>query len=164
MDTETVKQFQRLLDKQGFKFLLGSKVTKVETTKNAAKVTVEPAAGGDARTLDADVVLVAIGRRPYTQNLGLEAQGVAMDRGMVAVDSHFATNVPGIYAIGDVTTRAPLTPVAIAAGRRLSDRLFGGMKDRKLDFEFIEAALPALPRPEGDGDEGGAEREPETAG
>ena len=75
MDTETVKAFHRLLEKQGVKFQLSSKVTKVETSKAGAKVTVEPAAGGDAQMLDADVVLVAIGRRPYTEGLGLEASG-----------------------------------------------------------------------------------------
>ena len=75
MDSEVAKQFQRLLEKQGFDFHLGHKVAKVEKGDGGLKATIEPAAGGDTRTIDADVVLVAIGRRPYTQNLGLEALG-----------------------------------------------------------------------------------------
>ena len=106
MDGEVAKQFQRMLEKQGFAFNLGHKVTGVEAgTPN--KVTIEPAQGGEAKTLEADVVLVAIGRRPYTEGLGLEAAGVAMERGRVVIDDHFATSVPGIYAIGDVV-RGPM--------------------------------------------------------
>jgi dihydrolipoamide dehydrogenase len=107
MDLETAKQFQRMLEKQGFTFQLSHKVSKVEAVKGGAKVTIEPAQGGDAQSLDADVVLVAIGRRPYTDGLGLDTVGVAMDRGRVVIDDHFATNVPGIYAIGDVV-RGPM--------------------------------------------------------
>ena len=107
LDNEVARQFQRTLDKQGFAFHLGHKVTKVETAGAGAKVTIEPAAGGDAKTLDADVVLIAIGRRPNTDGLGLEQIGVAMERGRVVIDDHFATNVPGIYAIGDVV-RGPM--------------------------------------------------------
>ena len=95
MDGEVAKQFQRMLEKQGFKFHLGHKVTGVETGLAGAKATIEPASGGEAKTLEADIVLVAIGRRPYTQGLGLEALGVAMERGQVVVDAHFATNVAG---------------------------------------------------------------------
>ncbi len=101
MDLETARQFQRILEKQGVKCLLSSKVAKVEAARNAARVTVEPAAGGEAQIFDADIVLVAIGRRPYTEGLGLEALGVAMERGQVVIDRNFATNVPGVYAIGD---------------------------------------------------------------
>ncbi|WP_186419274.1 dihydrolipoyl dehydrogenase [Bosea sp. CS1GBMeth4] len=108
MDDEIAKQFQRILQKQGFAFHLGSKVTKVETgKKGGATVTVEPAAGGEARTLNADIVLVAIGRRPNTDGLGLDKAGVATERGRVVIDEHFKTNVPGIYAIGDVV-RGPM--------------------------------------------------------
>ena len=107
MDSEVARQFQRLLEKQGFAFHLGHKVAKVEKGDGGLTATIEPAAGGEPKTIDADVVLVAIGRRPYTQNLGLEALGVAMDRGMVVVDDHFATNVAGVYAIGDVI-RGPM--------------------------------------------------------
>ncbi|WP_294540404.1 dihydrolipoyl dehydrogenase [uncultured Rhodoblastus sp.] len=125
MDVETVKQFQRLLEKQGFKFLLGSKVTKVETTKSAAKVTVEPAAGGEARTLDADVVLVAIGRRPYTQGLGLEALGVALERGQIVIDAQFASSLPGVYAIGDAVRGPMLAHKAEDEGVAVAEILAG---------------------------------------
>ena len=103
MDGEVAKQFQRILEKQGFKFKLGAKVTAVDTSGKTLKASIEPAAGGAAETLEADVVLVCIGRVPYTDGLGLKEAGVALDnRGRVQIDSHFSTNVKGIYAIGDV--------------------------------------------------------------
>jgi dihydrolipoamide dehydrogenase len=107
MDSEVAKQFQRLQEKHGIAFHLSHKVAKVEKAGGGVKTTIEPAAGGDAKALEADVVLVAIGRRPFTENLGLEAIGVAMDRGQILVDAHFATNVAGVYAIGDVI-RGPM--------------------------------------------------------
>ena len=107
MDNDVAKQFQRMLEKQGFQFLLSHKVAKVETRDGGARVSIEPAAGGEGQTLDADVVLVAIGRRPYTEGLGLDTAGVAMERGRVVIDAHFATNVAGVYAIGDVV-RGPM--------------------------------------------------------
>ncbi len=106
IDGEVARQFNRLLQKQGIAFKLSSKVTAVDTSGKALKVKVEPAAGGgggEAETIEADIVLVAIGRVPYTEGLGLEAVGVAKDnRGRVIVDAHLRTNVAGIYAIGDV--------------------------------------------------------------
>jgi dihydrolipoamide dehydrogenase len=107
MDDEVARQFLRIQQKQGVAFRLSSKVTAVEKLKKGAKVTFEPVAGGAAETLEADIVLVATGRRPYTDGLGLEAAGVAMERGRVVIDDHFATSVPGIYAIGDVV-RGPM--------------------------------------------------------
>jgi len=108
MDTEVAKQFQRILTKQGMTFQLGSKVTAVTTDASGAAVTVEPAAGGEGEQRFADVVLVCIGRVPYTAGLGLEAARVALDeRGRVAVDDHFRTSVDGIFAIGDVI-RGPM--------------------------------------------------------
>ncbi|HVV94416.1 MAG TPA: dihydrolipoyl dehydrogenase [Hyphomicrobiales bacterium] len=102
-DAEVSRAFQRLLEKQGMAFRLGTKVAAVETAGKALKATVEPAKGGAAETIDADIVLVAIGRVPFTAGLGLEAVGVALDkRGRVVVDEHYRTNVEGIYAIGDV--------------------------------------------------------------
>jgi dihydrolipoamide dehydrogenase len=102
IDAEVSKNFQRILTKQGFTFQLSTKVTGVEKTKAGLTVTVEPAAGGDKSTIECDVMLVAIGRIPYTKNLGLETVGVALDkRGRVITDHHYKTNVPGIYAIGD---------------------------------------------------------------
>ena len=103
IDDEITKFFQRALTKQGLKFKLGSKVTKAETTDTGVILTVEPSKGGTAETLQADVVLVAIGRRPYVAGLGLDKVGVKLtERGRIAVDAHFQTSVPGIYAIGDV--------------------------------------------------------------
>jgi len=103
MDAEVGKQFQRILQKQGMTFKLSSKVTAVDTSDATLKATVEPAAGGTPETIEADVALIAIGRVPYTEGLGLEAVGVAKDnKGRVVVDPHYATNVAGIYAIGDV--------------------------------------------------------------
>ena len=102
MDLEISKAFQRTLQKQGLTFHLSTKVVGVEKKKTGLAVTVEPAAGGEKSVIEADVILVAIGRRPYTDNLGLEKVGVALDkRGRIATDGHFKTNVAGIYAIGD---------------------------------------------------------------
>src|SRR5947199_176131 len=103
MDAEVGKQFQRMLEKQGFVFKLGAKVTGVDTSGKMLKASVEPAAGGPAETFETDVVLVCIGRVPYTEGLGLKEAGVALDnRGRVQIDAHFATTVKGVYAIGDV--------------------------------------------------------------
>ena len=104
IDGEVARQFHRMLQKQGVVFKLSSKVTAVDTSGKQLKVKVEPAAGGGAaETMEADVVLVAIGRVPYTEGLGLEAAGVKKDnRGRVIVDPHYRTSVAGIYAIGDV--------------------------------------------------------------
>jgi dihydrolipoamide dehydrogenase len=103
IDREIANQFHRMLQKQGLAFKLSSKVTAVDCSGKTLKVRVEPAAGGTAETLETDVVLVAIGRVPYTEGLGLEALGVKKDnRGRVVVDPHYKTSVDGIYAIGDV--------------------------------------------------------------
>ena len=103
MDGEIAKLFQRTLQKQGFTFKLGTKVTGAKAGNDGVSLTLEPAQGGPAEMLAADAVLLAIGRRPYTDGLGLEAVGVARDkRGFIETNDHFETNVPGIYAIGDV--------------------------------------------------------------
>ncbi|MEK9966126.1 MAG: dihydrolipoyl dehydrogenase [Rhodospirillaceae bacterium] len=102
MDGEIAKTFQRILKKQGMTFRLGTKVTGAESLKTKVKLTVEPAQGGDSEVIDCDTVLVAIGRRPYTNGLGLEAAGVKTDdRGFIEIDADFQTNVEGIFAIGD---------------------------------------------------------------
>jgi dihydrolipoamide dehydrogenase len=102
MDGEVAKNFQRILGKQGFEFRLGTKVTGAEKLKTKVKLSLEPAAGGDTESLDCDIVLVAIGRRPYTVGLGLEELGVETDnRGFITIDAHYQTNVEGIFAIGD---------------------------------------------------------------
>jgi dihydrolipoamide dehydrogenase len=107
MDGEVARQFQRLLGKQGVAFKLSTKVTAVETTRTGAKVTMEPVVGGASETIECDYVLVATGRRPYTEGLGLTEAGVAVEKGRVIIDDGFQTNVPGIYAIGDVV-RGPM--------------------------------------------------------
>ena len=101
MDAEMAKTFQRSLAKQGIEFRLGAKVTGAEAGKKGVKVTFEPVAGGVAETLDADYLLLAIGRRPYTEGLGLETVGIETDkRGMIPTD-HFRTSAEGVWAIGD---------------------------------------------------------------
>ncbi len=103
IDGEVARQFHRLLQKQGIAFRLSSKVAGVDGSGKLLKVKVEPAAGGAAETIEADIVLVAIGRVPVTDGLGLDAVGVKRDnRGRVLVDPHLRTNIAGIYAIGDV--------------------------------------------------------------
>jgi dihydrolipoamide dehydrogenase len=103
MDAEVAKTFQRALTKQGLTFKLGAKVTGAKTSKKGVALTLEPVAGGDAETLEADVVLVCIGRRPYTEGLGLETVGITPDkRGFIETD-HWRTSADGVWAIGDVT-------------------------------------------------------------
>ena len=126
MDGEISKQAQKLLTKQGIEFNLSAKVTGVEKTASGAKVTFEPVAGGEAQTLDADIVLVSTGRKPYTEGLGLEAVGVALDnRGRVEIDGHYKTNVPGIFAIGDVVKGPMLAHKAEDEGVALAEILAG---------------------------------------
>ena len=103
VDDEITKFFQRALARQGLAFKLGSKVTKAETSGGGVKLTVEPSKGGAAETVEADIVLVCIGRRPHVEGLGLDKAGVKLTpHGRIAVDAHFQTSVPDIYAIGDV--------------------------------------------------------------
>lgn len=126
MDGEIARQFERVLSKQGIKFRLKSKVTGATKGKDGVTLTVEPAAGGTAEEIKADVVLLAIGRRPYVEGLGLDAVGVALDeRGRVKVDGHFATNVPGIYAIGDVIAGPMLAHKAEEEGVAVAEILAG---------------------------------------
>ena len=126
IDADVAKQFQRMLRRQGIDFKLGSKVTGVEKASKGMKVSVEPAKGGDAETLDADIVLVSIGRIPFTEGLGLEAAGVATDeRGRIKTDGHFQTNVPGIFAIGDVIAGPMLAHKAEDEGVAVAEILAG---------------------------------------
>lgn len=125
-DTEIATAFQKVLAKQGLKFKLGHKVTKAEKKKAGVAVTIEKAAGGDAETLDFDVVLIAIGRMAVSKNMGLEEVGAALDqRGRVIVDAHYATNVPGLYAIGDVIAGPMLAHKAEEEGVALAEMLAG---------------------------------------
>ena len=126
MDGEVAKQFQRILEKQGFAFKLGAKVTGVDSSGKTLVAQIEPAAGGKAETLEADVVLVAIGRVPYTEGLGLKEAGVIIDnRGRVQIDSHFSTSVQGIYAIGDVVAGPMLAHKAEDEGVACAEILAG---------------------------------------
>jgi dihydrolipoamide dehydrogenase len=126
MDGEIARQFQRTLEKQGFAFKLGSKVTGVDASSKALLAKIEPAAGGAVETIEADVVLVCIGRVPYTEGLGLKEAGVELDnRGRVQIDSHFATNVKGIYAIGDVVAGPMLAHKAEDEGVAVAEILAG---------------------------------------
>ena len=125
LDLEVTKQFQRMLEKQGIAFELGQKVTKVESKNNSAKVSLEPAQGGASRQIDADIVLVAIGRRAFTAGLGLDIIGIASDRGKILIDDHFRTNIPNIYAIGDVVRGPMLAHKAEDEGMAVAEILAG---------------------------------------
>jgi dihydrolipoamide dehydrogenase len=125
IDGEAAKLMQRTLEKQGFVFHLSHKLAKVETAGAGVKATIEPSTGEEAKVLDADVVLIAVGRRPFTEGLGLEALGVKTERGQVVVDAHFATNVAGIYAIGDVIRGPMLAHKAEDEGVAVAELLAG---------------------------------------
>jgi dihydrolipoamide dehydrogenase len=126
MDAEVARQFQRLLEKQGMTFRLSSKVTAVDSSGAKLKARVEPAAGGAAETVEADVVLVAVGRVPYVNGLGVKELGVALDnRGRIEVDHRYATSVPGIYAIGDVIAGPMLAHKAEDEGIAVAEILAG---------------------------------------
>jgi dihydrolipoamide dehydrogenase len=144
MDAEVAKQFQRILGKQGFQFKLGSKVTGVKRAAKGATVTVEPAAGGAAETIEADAVLVAIGRVPYTEGLGLEAIGVQKDnKGRILTDTYFATNVTGIYAIGDVIAGPMLAHKAEDEGMAVAEILAG--KAGHVNYDVIPSVVYTAP-------------------
>jgi len=143
MDEEVAKQAQRLFTKQGFTFELGMKVTKVDTKKSVATVTIEPAKGGEAKQIDADIVLVAIGRRPYTEGLGLEAAGVTMERGRVVIDSHFRSTVAGIYAIGDVVRGPMLAHKAEDEGVAVAEIIAG--KAGHVNYDVIPGVVYTVP-------------------
>ena len=126
IDAEVARQFQRILEKQGMTFQLSSKVTAVDSSGAKLKAQVEPAAGGAAKAVEADVVLVAIGRVPYVDGLGLKELGVALDdRGRIEVDHRYATNVPGVYAIGDVIAGPMLAHKAEDEGIAVAEVLAG---------------------------------------
>jgi dihydrolipoamide dehydrogenase len=126
MDGEVAKQFQRILEKQGFAFKLSSKVIGIDTSGNNLVAKIEPAAGGASETLDADVVLVSIGRVPYIDGLGLKEAGIALDnRGRVQIDPHFATSLKGVYAIGDVVAGPMLAHKAEDEGVAVAEILAG---------------------------------------
>ena len=144
MDGEVRKQAQRLFERQGMTFKLSSKVTAVDSSGARLKATVEPAKGGTAETIEADVVLVSTGRVPYTEGLGLKEAGVKIDeRGRVSVDHHYATNVPGIYAIGDVIVGPMLAHKAEDEGVAIAEILAG--QAGQVNFDVIPAVVYTMP-------------------
>ncbi len=126
MDAEVSKQFQRVLQKQGMKFKMKSKVTGAKKSKSGVTLTIEPAAGGDPEELKADIVLLSVGRRPYTEGLGLEAVGIETDpRGVIQVDEYFKTKVPSIHAIGDCIPGPMLAHKAEDEGVAVAEMIAG---------------------------------------
>ena len=126
MDAEVSKNFQRILAKQGLGFTLGAAVQSVETAKGKATVTYKLRKDDSTHTIEADTVLVATGRKPYTDGLGLEALGVTMtERGQIATNSHYATNIKGIYAIGDAITGPMLAHKAEDEGMAVAEVVAG---------------------------------------
>ncbi len=144
MDADVAASFQKILVKQGMTFQLGSKVTKVAKDASGCVVTIEPAAGGAGADVFADVVLVCIGRTPYTDGLGLAEAGVALDnRKRIVVDHHFQTNVPGIYAIGDVIAGPMLAHKAEDEGIALAEMLAG--QAGHVNYDVIPSVIYTAP-------------------
>jgi len=144
MDGEVSKQFQRILEKQGLVFKLGTKVTGVDSEEKKLKVTVEPAEGGEAETIECDIVLVAIGRRPFTEGLGLETVGIEPDkRGMIEVGEQFKTKADGIYAIGDVIHGPMLAHKAEEEGVAVAEILAG--QQPHIDYDKIPGVIYTFP-------------------
>jgi dihydrolipoamide dehydrogenase len=144
MDLDVARSFQRILQKQGIGFRLSSKVTAIDSAGRTLKARVEPAAGGAAETVEADVALIAIGRVPYTAGLGLDTAGVKLDdRGRVAVDAHFATNIPGIYAIGDVIAGPMLAHKAEDEGVAVAEIVAG--RAGHVNYEVIPNVIYTFP-------------------
>jgi dihydrolipoamide dehydrogenase len=143
MDEETAKTFQRSLTKQGFKFQLGQKVTGAKASASGVEITMEPVKGGEAQTLAANYVLVAIGRRPYTQGLGLETVGIAPDkRGMISND-HFKTGVGGVWVVGDVTSGPMLAHKAEDEGVACVELIAG--KAGHVNYDLIPGVIYTAP-------------------
>jgi len=145
MDTEIANNLQRIFKKQGMKFKMGTKVMSASVNASGgATLVTEPVKGGDAENMDADIVLVSTGRIPYTKGLGLENCGVKVSaRGQVEVDDHFATNVPGIWAIGDVVRGAMLAHKAEEEGIAIIEQLAG--KGGHVNYEAIPNVIYTHP-------------------
>lgn len=144
MDGEIRKEAGKIFKKQGMNFKLSTKVTSAKATKKGVDLTLEPAAGGDEEKLSADVVLVAVGRKAYTENLGLEAIGVETDeRGRVKTDGHFKTNIEGVYAIGDVIAGPMLAHKAEDEGVVLAEMLDG--QSGHIDYNLIPGVVYTWP-------------------
>lgn len=144
MDGEVSRQFQKLMEKQGIVYRLGAKVTGVKKGRSGAVVTFEPVRGGAAEKIEADVVLVATGRRPYTDGLGLKQAGVALDeRGRVEIDSRWCTSLAGIYAIGDVVKGPMLAHKAEDEGVAVAEILEG--QAGHVNFDVIPGVVYTQP-------------------
>jgi dihydrolipoyl dehydrogenase len=143
MDGEVSKQFQRILKKQGVDFKLSSKVTGAEKLKTKVKLTIEPAAGGDAEQIDTDAVLVAIGRRPFTEGLGLENIGVKLNKRGVIITDHFRTNIDGVWAIGDAIDGPMLAHKAEEDGVACVELLAG--KAGHVNYETVPSVVYTYP-------------------
>jgi dihydrolipoamide dehydrogenase len=150
MDGEIAKQTQRVLGKQGLKFKLGTKVTAAKAAKGGVTLTLEPAKGGEAEELKTDVVLLAIGRRPFTEGLGLKELGVAMDnRGVIQVDENFETSVKGVYAIGDCVPGPMLAHKAEEDGIVAVERMTG--QKSHIDYNLVPGVVYTWPEVAGVG-------------
>ncbi|WP_264210959.1 dihydrolipoyl dehydrogenase [Leisingera thetidis] len=144
MDKDVQRSFKRILEKQGLNIILGAAVQGVETTKTKAKVKYQPKKGGDEVTLDADAVLVATGRKPYSEGLGLDALGIKMtERGQIAADEHWRTNIPGIYAIGDVIEGPMLAHKAEDEGMAVAEVIAG--KHGHVNYGVIPGVVYTTP-------------------
>lgn len=143
-DTEISKEAQKIMAKQGFKFKLSTKVTSAKAGSKSVELTLEDAKGGNAQNISADIVLVAVGRKAYTEGLGLDKVGVKTDeRGRVVTDAHFASNVPGIYAIGDVIAGPMLAHKAEDEGMILAEMLAG--QSGHIDYNLIPGVVYTWP-------------------
>lgn len=144
MDNEVSREFQKIMEKQGIKFKLGSKVTSAKSGAKGVEISIEPAAGGKVEKITADKVLVAIGRKPNTEGLGLEKIGVKLDeRGRVETDGHFKTSVDGIYAIGDVITGPMLAHKAEEDGVAIAEILAG--QKGHVDYDLVPSVVYTHP-------------------
>jgi dihydrolipoamide dehydrogenase len=144
VDTEVARQFQRILEKQGIGFKLASKVAAIDSSGPVLKAQVEPAAGGTALGIEADVALIAIGRVPYTEGLGVEAIGLKLDNhGRIPVDGRFATSAPGIYAIGDVIAGPMLAHKAEDEGIAVAEVIAG--KAGHVNYDVIPNVIYTSP-------------------
>jgi len=144
MDEEISKQMLRVLSKQGLKFKLGHKVEEVKSGKNAASLRITPAKGGDTEKLEADIVLVAVGRKAYTEGLSLDKIGVKTnERGLIITDAHWQTNVKGVYAIGDVIAGPMLAHKAEEEGVAVAEILAG--QSGHVNYDVIPGVVYTWP-------------------
>ena len=143
-DSEISKQAKKIFEAQGLKFQMSTKVTGIEKLKTKLKVNVEPAKGGDADVIDADVVICAIGRKPYTEGLGLETVGVGVNqRGVIDTSGHFKTNVEGIWAIGDCVAGPMLAHKAEDDGAAVAELIAG--KAGHVDYDLVPSVVYTKP-------------------